>query len=194
MRGFREPFHNFQEPVTFPHDEKQQRKTYEDEAAILVDFVDQRDPVSFSYPSLLFLIETVASSKCADFPERVLSPLSAQKAISDGPHGEIHRQADGNDPSENDRDVQHQYKHMVKAHGREWAYDANSLPVCRISPHLNGLLLKPHEDTTQMGKKMGRAPACVLPWRDPCPTLRNTAGSSGWDQISKEVRDRPHLG
>jgi hypothetical protein len=29
--------------------------------------------------------------------------------------------------------VQHQCKHMVKAHGREWAYDANSLPVCRIS-------------------------------------------------------------
>jgi hypothetical protein len=63
MGGLREPLHNFQKPLTFPQDEEKQANTGKHETTILADI--DHGPVSLSYPSLLFLIKTMASSKCA---------------------------------------------------------------------------------------------------------------------------------
>ena len=41
--------------------------------------------------------------------------------------------------------------------------------------------------------KVGRAPACVLPRRDPCPTIRNTAGRSAHKADDPAIERSTHL-
>jgi len=107
MGRFREALHNFQKPVTFPQDEEKQAKTGKHETTILGGLIDQSDPVSLSYPSLLLLIKMMASSKCAKSPKCHFSSVSAQQPIPDGTRGEIHRETSGKDPDEDDYDLQH---------------------------------------------------------------------------------------
>jgi hypothetical protein len=75
--GFGISLGNFPNPIAFPQDKQEHPKNNKIKPTILTNLIDQDHPI-LSHPLLLFLVKAVMPPKIPDFPERELSPLSAQ--------------------------------------------------------------------------------------------------------------------